>query len=107
MVGKILENTGNFISNDFNSKTGTKFGTDLAFEILPSDASKGIKSLNVNTFAENILKDATVKAGFTTPSATATLDFDWWLYKILIINEPIRFKPCGFYKNQYLWQRNF
>jgi FKBP-type peptidyl-prolyl cis-trans isomerase (trigger factor) len=83
VVGKILENTGNFISNDFNSETGTKFGTDVAFEILPSVASKGIKSLNVNTVAENIVKDAAVKAGFTTLNATATLDFDWWLLKYL------------------------
>jgi RHS repeat-associated protein len=66
LVGKILENVGNFIANGVNSETGIKFGTDLAFELLPAAASKGIRSLNVNTVAENIVKDAAVKAGQDT-----------------------------------------
>jgi RHS repeat-associated protein len=65
-VGKIIENVGNFIANGFNSETLTTAGIDAAFEILPAVATKGIKSLNVNTVAENIVKDAAVKAGQDT-----------------------------------------
>jgi hypothetical protein len=66
LAGKIVENGGNFIAFGFNSETLTTAGIDAAFELLPAAASKAIRSLNVNTVAENIVKDAAVKAGQDT-----------------------------------------
>ncbi len=63
LVGKVVENLGNFIENGFNSETGTDLAIDMAFEILPAGAAKAIRSTNVNTAAEKIAKEKLIKEG--------------------------------------------
>jgi hypothetical protein len=45
-----------------NAETGTSFVIDVAFEALPAYATKGIRSLDLNTAAEKIAKEAAVNA---------------------------------------------
>jgi hypothetical protein len=61
--GKIIENVGNFMVDGVNAETGTSFLIDVAFEALPAYATKGIKSLDLNTAAEKIAIEAAEKAG--------------------------------------------
>jgi hypothetical protein len=63
VAGKIIENVGNFMVDGANTETFTSMATDIAFELLPSVATKGIKSLDINTAAEKIAREATVNAG--------------------------------------------
>lgn len=63
LAGKIVENVGNFMVNGANAETGISAVVDFGFELLPAVATKGIKSLDLNTAAEKIAKEAAEKAG--------------------------------------------
>ena len=63
LTGKIIENVGNFMVDGFNAETGTSAFVDFGFELLPAIATKGVKSLGLNTAAEKLAKEAAEKAG--------------------------------------------
>ncbi len=63
LVGTVLENAGNFIENGFNPETYTDAAIDVAFELLPTVATKGIKSANINSVTENVEKLKAISEG--------------------------------------------